>query len=221
MFHWDEYRHEKEVPAPIRATLKEIAERKMGYQPTLHVLDAQRGLFDPNYLENPLLEKAYPKELLTWYKSEEGQWFKKRIRQYFPRHLHNLDDKAMYQHFTKYYQHNVDILKVLADYDANLLFATDTIIGQSYANAPGLSGYIDLKAWAKAGVSLIKVFEAATINNAKAFNLDDSIGSIEIGKKANLLLLNQNPLKTIAAYNDIEYVILNGQVITRQSLAAN
>jgi len=220
MFHWDEYRHEKEVPAPIRATLKEIAERKMGYQPTLHVLDSQRGLFDPNYLENPLLEKAYPKELLAWYKSEEGQWFKKRIRQYFPRHLHSLDDKAMYQHFTKYYQHNVDILKVLADYDANLLFATDTIIGQSYANAPGLSGYIDMKAWHKAGVSLIKILQAATINNAKAFNLADSVGSIEIGKKANLLLLKQNPLKTVEAYNDIEFVIINGQAITRQDLAA-
>jgi imidazolonepropionase-like amidohydrolase len=127
----------------------------------------------------------------------------------------------MYEHFTKYYQHNSDVLKVLADYDANLLFATDTIIGQSYANAPGLSGYIDMKAWVKSGVSLNKILQAATINNAKAFNLEKSVGSIEIGKKANLLILNQNPLKTIEAYNDIEFVIINGQAIERESLAAN
>lgn len=221
MFHWDEYRHETSVPDPIRATLKEIAQRGIGYQPTLHVLDAQRTLFDSTYLDMPILKKAYPKALIAWYKSAEGQWFKKRIRQYFPRHLHNLNDEAMYQHFTKYYQHNVDSLKVLADNDANLLFATDTIIGQSYANAPGLSGYIEMQSWDKAGVSLNKILQAATINNAKAFHLEQSVGSVEVGKKANLLLLGKSPLKTVEAYNSIEMVILDGKAIDREQLSAN
>ncbi|SMF06233.1 Imidazolonepropionase [Alteromonadaceae bacterium Bs31] len=221
MFHWDEYRHEVEVPAPIRATLKEIASRGMGYQPTLHVLDAQRSMFDANYLNNSSLEKVYPKKLLGWYRSDEGQWFKSRIRKYLPRHLHELDDEAMHEHFSKYYQHNVKVLEVLAEYDANLLFATDTIIGQSYANAPGLSGYIEMQAWNSAGVSLRKILQAATINNAKAFNLEASIGSIEVGKKANLLLLTKNPLKTVEAYNSIEWIFINGQAVARQTLAAD
>lgn len=221
MFHWGEYRHATEVPAAIRATLKTIAERGIGYQPTLHVIDSQRSMFDPAYLKNPLLAKVLPKELLDWYQSDDGHWFHKRILQYFPRHLQAMNNEKMYQLFDKYYQHNVQVLKVLADYDANLLFATDTIIGQSYANSPGLSGYIDMKAWYKAGISLEKILQAATINNAKAFNLDDVVGSIEIGKKANLLLLNQNPLQTVEAYNNIESVFINGQPVTRQALAAD
>lgn len=220
MFHWGEYRHATEVPPAIRTTLKTIAERGIGYQPTLHVLDSQRSMFDPAYLRNPLLAKVLPKELLDWYQSDEGHWFHKRIRQYLPRHLHALNNEEMFQLFTKYYRHNTQVLKVLADYDANLLFATDTIIGQSYANAPGLSGYIDMKAWYKAGVSLEKILQAATISNARAFNLEDTVGSIAIGKKANLLLLNQNPLETIEAYNSIETVFINGQPIARQALAA-
>ena len=220
MFHWGEYRHATEVPPAIRVTLKTIAERGIGYQPTLHVIDSQRSMFDPAYLRNPLLTKVIPKKLLDWYQSDDGHWFHKRIRQYFPRHLHTMNNEKMYQLFTKYYQHNVQVLKVLADYDANLLFATDTIIGQSYANAPGLSGYIDMKAWYKAGVSLEKILQAATINNAKAFNLAHVVGSIEIGKKANLLLLSQNPLQTVEAYNSIETVFINGQPIARQALVA-
>ncbi|WP_045860454.1 amidohydrolase family protein [Teredinibacter purpureus] len=221
MFHWGEYRHASEVPPAIHVTLKAIADRGIGYQPTLHVLDSQRSMFDPAYLNNPLLERVLPKPLLDWYQSEDGQWFHKRIRQYFPRHLHALDDEGMYQLFNKYYRHNIQVLKALADYDANLLFATDTIIGQSYANAPGLSGYTDMQAWYKAGVSLKKILEAATINNAKAFHLDNSVGSIEVGKKANLLLLTKDPLKTVEAYNSIERVLINGKAVAREALAAS
>ncbi len=221
MFHWGEYRHSSDVPVAIRSTLKTIAERGIGYQPTLHVIDSQRSMFDPEYLKNPLLTKVFPNELLDWYRSVDGHWFHKRIRQYFPRHLRGLTNKEMHQLFSKYYDHNVQILKVLADYKANLLFATDTIVGQSYANAPGLSGYIDMKAWYKAGVSLKTILQAATINNAIAFNLDDKLSSIEIGKKANLLLLKKNPLKTIEAYNSIDFVFINDLSIPRQTLAAD
>lgn len=220
MFHWGEYRHSTEVPPAIRDTLKAIAERGIGYQPTLHVIDSQRSMFDPAYLKNPLLAQVLPQKLLDWYQSDEGHWFNKRILQYFPQHLRALDDEEIYRLFNKYYQHNVQVLKVLADYDANLLFATDTIVGQSYANAPGLSGYIDMKAWYKAGVSLEKILQAATISNAKAFNLEDTLGSIEVGKKANLLLLKQNPLLTVEAYNSIEIVFMNGLPVARQDLVA-
>lgn len=168
LFHWAEYRHASAVPGPIRKTLKEIAERGIGDQPTVHVLDAQ---------------------------------------------MHKL--------FSKYYQHNLDTLKVLADYSANLLFATDTTIGQSFANAPGFSEYLDMQAWQKAGVSLSQIFKAATLSNAKAFHLEDSIGTVEVGKKANLLLLQANPLATVSAYDRIELVIINGTPVTRQHLAAD
>ena len=221
MFHWGEYRHVDGVPKAIRATLKEIAERGLGYQPTLHVIDSQRSQFDPNYLNHPDLVHAYPAELLDWYKSDEGQWFKKAIKIYLPRHLHGMNEQQMFALFDKYYQKSVRTLGVLAEYDANLLFGTDTIIGQSYANAPGLSGYLDMQAWAKAGVSLKQILDAATINNAKMFNLDDQVGTIEVGKKANLLLLDKNPLQTVTAYNSINKVVLNGQVIPREALSAS
>ena len=77
-----------------------------------------------------------------------------------------------------------------------------------------------MKHWIDAGVSLEQLLKAATYNNAKTFNLLDSIGSIEVGKKANLLILNSNPLESISAYNDIEIIINQGRVLNRTELSA-
>ena len=43
-------------------------------------------------------------------------------------------------------------------------------------------------------------------------------GTIEVGKRADLLLLRKDPLKTIAAYDSIDTIFLNGDAIPRASL---
>ncbi|MCP4332134.1 MAG: amidohydrolase family protein, partial [Gammaproteobacteria bacterium] len=75
--------------------------------------------------------------------------------------------------------------------------------------------------WIDAGVTLSQLFDAATIENAKFFGLDGEIGTIEVGKRADLLLLGKNPLHDLAAYDAIEYIILNGEAIERSSLSAH
>ncbi len=58
---------------------------------------------------------------------------------------------------------------------------------------------------------------AATADNAAVFGMSDR-GTIEVGKRADLLLLRKDPLKTIAAYDSIEAVFLNGNALPRASL---
>jgi len=62
---------------------------------------------------------------------------------------------------------------------------------------------------------------AATIENARIRHLDPEIGSIEKGKRANLLLLRRNPLDNVEACNTIETVFLRGRLIARERLAAS
>jgi imidazolonepropionase-like amidohydrolase len=74
---------------------------------------------------------------------------------------------------------------------------------------------------AQSGIPLPTIFRAATLNNAKQFGLDKDYGTVEPGKKANLLLLTGNPLESMRAWAQIEKVILHGEVIERESMAAN
>jgi imidazolonepropionase-like amidohydrolase len=65
---------------------------------------------------------------------------------------------------------------------------------------------------------LALILRAATLDNAIALGLAQDLGSIEPGKRADLLLLTQNPLRTISAYDAIEIIFCNGQPIPRVSL---
>jgi imidazolonepropionase-like amidohydrolase len=76
-----------------------------------------------------------------------------------------------------------------------------------------------MKAMANAGLTLKDILAAATINNAKQFNIDKNYGTVEVGKIASVLLLQQNPLNTIEAWNSIETIILHGSPIARADLA--
>jgi Amidohydrolase family len=53
------------------------------------------------------------------------------------------------------------------------------------------------------------------LSSARALKLDREIGTVQVGKRANLLLVRADPRKTIQAYQEIAKVILGGRVLTR------
>ena len=99
------------------------------------------------------------------------------------------------------------------------MFGTDNGALNLYTHPPGLNGYLEMKHWKNAGIPLNQIFIAATYNNAKEFYLLDKKGTIEVGKEADLLLLNDNPLENIMAYDKIDKVIIKGEVINRETLS--
>jgi imidazolonepropionase-like amidohydrolase len=109
---------------------------------------------------------------------------------------------------------------MLAEADAHLLFGSDTPSDKLHTNPPGLNGRREMDNWISAGVSESKLLRAMTIDNARLMKLDKEIGTVERGKKANLLLLGDDPLKSVKAYDAIETVFLNGRPIERVMLSA-
>jgi imidazolonepropionase-like amidohydrolase len=73
----------------------------------------------------------------------------------------------------------------------------------------------------EAGESPTLIFKSATLVNAQALKLDRDIGTVQVGKRANLLLLRRDPMQTIDAYAGIVKVILNGRVLDPSELVAN
>jgi Amidohydrolase family len=219
MWHWrDRDRvldNEPQLPAEIKTTLDEIARTKIGYQPTIQVLEGERVYFEPEFLSSRDVAKVVPQELLTWFRSREGQWFGDEIN----------EEHLPAEQFRKIYDEGPlrrvrQATAYLAQKDANFVFGTDTPSGPTYGNLPGLNGYLEMQQLHQAGLSLSQIFKASTINNARKLKLDGQLGTIEPGKTANLLLLSKSPLQSLDAYDAISTIFLHGQPIPRESLAA-
>ncbi len=75
---------------------------------------------------------------------------------------------------------------------------------------PGFAYHRELLAMSYAGIPPAAVLKAATINGATALGVDDRLGSIEIGKLADLFVVRGNPLDDIKAARDIKLVFKDG-----------
>ena len=207
LWNWGDLATGSELPTQIKQLLDQIVRKRIGYQPTIQVLYGLEAPFDSAYLKNPALTKVIPKDLIEWFESPEGP--------------SKPPDAGMVQTFEQGPMQRVrQVVAYLASKDANFLFGTDTPSAPTYGNLPGLNGFLEMKQLQHAGMSLQQIFRAATINNARQFNLDSQIGTIKPGKAANLVLMTKNPLETIDAYDSITTVFLHGKPISRKDLAA-
>ncbi|MEZ5489471.1 MAG: amidohydrolase family protein [Gammaproteobacteria bacterium] len=89
---------------------------------------------------------------------------------------------------------------------------TDTPINLSI---PGYSLHSELEMLVRAGLTPLQALEAATLKPAEYFSLQDEMGSIETGKRADLVLLDANPLDDISNTRLIDLVISKGRLVSR------
>lgn len=222
-----------DLPETHKTLLLEIAAKNIGYQPTFRVILAEREILDDTFKNDKTLQNLYYPNYLEWLQTKDAQWSKNRILAR-PKFLEQMNpdfftpirsqfnsDEAMFEALYNSFEIKIQkVVKLLSENNANLLFSTDNGAMNMYTHPPGYNGFLEMKHWVEAGVPLKQIFKAATFNNAKEFGLIENIGTIHKNKTANILILNTNPLQTIEAYNDIEYVVINGKVLNRSSLSA-
>jgi imidazolonepropionase-like amidohydrolase len=83
---------------------------------------------------------------------------------------------------------------------------------------PGGSLHDELRLLVEAGFTPLEVLRAATLSPAIFFGLSDSLGTIEAGKIADLVVLDGNPLQDIRNTNRILAVISEGRLLDRKVL---
>jgi imidazolonepropionase-like amidohydrolase len=84
--------------------------------------------------------------------------------------------------------------------------------------SPGGSLHDELRLLVEAGFTPQEVLRAATLSPAVFLGLSDSLGTVEAGKIADLVLLEANPLLDIHNTNRIVAVISKGRVLDRKAL---
>jgi imidazolonepropionase-like amidohydrolase len=84
------------------------------------------------------------------------------------------------------------------------------VVAGTDQTVPGFSLHREMELYVQAGFTPMEAIQAATIVSARAMGLDKESGTVESGKRGDLILVNGNPLEDIHQLRSVEYVITNG-----------
>lgn len=82
----------------------------------------------------------------------------------------------------------------------------------------GASLHYEIKLMSLTGISNLDLIKAATLNSARVAGIEDKLGSIEVGKQADFLVLENDPLVDITNLQDIDKIVKKGRMITRKEI---
>jgi len=209
-------------PPPVAAdVVAAAAGAGVAVQPTLQAVYGDESIFDASILDDPRLAEALPREVLAHLRGAEAQAARRALADEYRGAIEHLlgttaPDPARVMAVAPARASRT--LHLMADRRVRLLFGSDTPSNEGIGNPPGLNGRLEMQRWFEAGVPLPVILRAATLDNAAAFGLSRDIGSIEIGKRADLLLLRADPLQSVGAWDTIDIVLLNGEPLARDAL---
>ncbi|MHC4538179.1 MAG: ankyrin repeat domain-containing protein [Planctomycetota bacterium] len=118
--------------------------------------------------------------------------------------------------YRKLREKQLAIVSAMRRAGVGLLAGTDTIAGSYYL--PGFGLHDELALFVQAGLSPMQALQTATYNAAKCLGKLDSMGTIEQGKIADLVLLDANPLQDIGNTRRITTVVVGGKIFQRAAL---
>lgn len=184
-------------------TFKKLAKTGAWQCPTLTVMRSLSSLNQPEFLKDARLKYLNPDIVKNWNPANDF-----RLKEW------TRDD---YEYWSLDYQRKFSIVKMLLDTGNRFLAGTDCLNPYCF---PGFSLHDELDLLVQAGLNPAQAIEAATLNPARYMKQEKLWGSIEKGKRADVVLLNRNPLEEIRNTTSIESVIQGGRLFERVELDA-
>jgi imidazolonepropionase-like amidohydrolase len=127
------------------------------------------------------------------------------------------DSKRDYAATLHHWREERKLMRDLHAAGVPLLAGTDAPIVR---NVPGFSLHDELKCLVDAGLTPAEALRAATLNPARFLGMKKEMGTVEAGKRADLVLLSADPLADISNTTRIEAVIADGRLFDRSALDA-
>ncbi|MEP6994752.1 MAG: amidohydrolase family protein, partial [Acidobacteriota bacterium] len=178
------------------ATIAVMKSRPVFYVPTMDIFEFladTRGFVD-GVLADPAAEKGLPGAILARYRSPA---YSAGYREKFP---------------------NVAFLRgrlpVLRENLRKLHAAgVPVALGTDMWAFPGLGVSIEMDLYGKAGLSSLDAIRAATETAARSLDIDSDRGTLQPGKRADFLILAEDPIRDLKAVRRIDDVYKNGESV--------
>ncbi|MDX2246477.1 MAG: amidohydrolase family protein [Bacteroidia bacterium] len=232
--------HKHEIPVAVHATQRETARLavKAGADILVHSVDDQ--VVDQAFID--LLKEKKVSYIPTLSVNENytqalGQHWAFRpedfevanpftlgsltdIRQISPKMIPLYVQNMMAQPFVRAPKVEImyENLRKLHEGGINIVTGTDAgNIGTLHAS----SFYEEIIAMNEAGLSPLEVLRASTFNGARMFGKEKKQGTVEVGKRAELVILEENPLENIQNLRRVTAVVFKGKIQVPDSLRAD
>ncbi len=88
----------------------------------------------------------------------------------------------------------------------------------AHGQLQGLGAHWELWMLQQGGMTNMQALRAATLNGAHYLGMDDQIGSLKVGKLADLIVLDKNPLEDITNSNSVIYTVANGRLFDANTM---
>ena len=109
------------------------------------------------------------------------------------------------------FQNALRFYKMFSDAGGLLVLGGNTNIGKP----PGLNLHFELQSLAEAGIAPMKLIQGATKWAAEMIDKGGQLGTIEVGKFADVLIVNADPLQSVNNLEKIDTVVANGKIVDR------
>ncbi len=107
------------------------------------------------------------------------------------------------------------LLKKFNDAGVTILMGTDS---PQMFSVPGFSLHREMQAMSNAGMTTYEILESGTKNVGEYFRNNDAFGTIGVGRRADFILTNSNPLDDIANVADRVGVMVRGRWLSEEMI---
>ncbi|MCI2418575.1 amidohydrolase family protein [Saccharopolyspora sp. K220] len=185
--------HMPRSPEPDPELIEQLVDRDIAVFTSMSV----QGPARTDWLDDPLLHETLPLAAI--------EDLRARLTARAPEPLFDTGEtyRRLQQNFATLHQAGV-----------RLVFSPDTGV---FAQLPGIAEHRELEALVDAGLSPLSAVEFATRRSAQLLGLTDR-GAIDVGRRADLLVLDADPRDDITNTRSIAAVIIEGRVVDRDQL---
>jgi imidazolonepropionase-like amidohydrolase len=186
-----------------RALARVFAADQTWQCPTLIRCRTQQFCDDPVYRDNPNNRFASKRTLKNW---------RKATAKYAAR------PDMMRSAYRNHYGRQLDMVRIFDEEGVKMMAGSD--VSGSGWEIPGFAFHDEFDQLAAAGLTPLRILQMATINAAEFLGRTATLGTVEPGKDADIVLLSANPVENVGHLHDIVGVVRAGRYYSPESLTA-